>query len=130
MTRLVRGSVDRDGAGDPNGRLACVARSERDRSAVEPVQLSDSLELLQRYLGTARPSSISVLEDNWRQIIGVRLADSCELRSLHHGRLVIRSDDPGVAEQLRWMAGDLRAAANSVIGSDDVAEVEVRLGSG
>ena len=96
----------------------------------EPVPLVDSLELLQRYLGTARPSAIAVLQDSWRQIIGSRLADRCELRSLHHGRLVIASDDPGVAEQLRWMSVDLCAAANAVIGSRDVVEVEVRVGSG
>lgn len=100
---------------------------QRQRS--EPVSLGDSLELLQRYLGTARPSSIAVLADSWPQVIGARLAQSCELGSLHHGRLVVSTGDPAVAEQLRWMSVELCSAANAVIGSEEVFEVEVRLSS-
>ncbi|MFV0318399.1 MAG: DUF721 domain-containing protein [Microthrixaceae bacterium] len=93
----------------------------------EPVPLEASLELLQRYMGSARPASVSVLQDTWGQVIGRRLAEVCELSSLHHGILVVSTADPAVAEQLRWMESDLRSAANSVIGCAEVTSVQIRV---
>ena len=82
---------------------------------------------LHRLLGTARPDSLSRLAEHWQQVIGWRLAMHCELESLHHGTLVVRCTDGGVAEQLRWAETDLVAAANAVLGSGEVTAVEVRM---
>jgi len=89
--------------------------------------MGDSLRRLQRLIGSARPDTLSTLTDHWQQVIGRRLAAHCELESLHHGTLVVRCSDGGVAEQLRWMSADLVAAANAVLGGPEVSTVEVRL---
>lgn len=93
----------------------------------EPVGLSESLSRLQRYLGTAAPSSLSALGDSWDQVIGTRMAQHCRLHSMRHGTLVVETSEPAIAEQLRWMAGDLRDAANAVLDSTEIAEVEIRV---
>jgi predicted nucleic acid-binding Zn ribbon protein len=91
-----------------------------------PVPLGDSLVGLQRLIGTARPDNLAVLAQHWTQVIGPRLAAHCELHSLRHRTLVVSSSDGAVTEQLRWMERDLVAAANSVIGSEEITGVEVR----
>ncbi|MGI9579027.1 MAG: DUF721 domain-containing protein [Microthrixaceae bacterium] len=92
----------------------------------QPVGLADSLGGLQRLIGTARPDNLAVLEQHWSQVIGARLAGHCELHSLRHGTLVVATSDGAVAEQLRWMERDLAAAANSVLGADEITSVDVR----
>ncbi len=93
----------------------------------EPLELSDSLAELQRYLGTAKPASLSTLGDAWDQLIGIRLAEHCRLHSIRHGTLVVEASEPAVAEQLKWMRVDLRDAANAVLGGSEITTVEVRL---
>ena len=92
--------------------------------------LGESLRHLQRLIGTARPDSLSRLREHWQQVIGWRLAMHCELESLHHGTLVLRCSDGGVAEQLRWAETDLVAAANEVVGGTEITGVEVRMRPG
>lgn len=93
----------------------------------EPVSLSASLVGLQRYLGTAAPSSLTALVDSWDQVVGTRLARHCGIHSINHGTLVLQTAEPAVAEQLRWLSTDLRDAANAVVGSVEVVAVEVRI---
>lgn len=93
----------------------------------EPVSLSASLLGLQRYLGTAAPSSLMALADSWEQVVGIRMARHCGIHSINHGTLVLQTAEPAVAEQLRWLAADLRDAANTVVGSTDIVAVEVRI---
>jgi hypothetical protein len=93
----------------------------------EPVSLDDSLAALQRYLGTARPDGVTTLRAHWRSLVGDRFAGHCTLHSIRHGCLVVATSDPGVAEQLRWSAGDLAAAANAVLGRRELSSVEVRV---
>jgi predicted nucleic acid-binding Zn ribbon protein len=85
---------------------------------------------LRRLIGTARPDSLATLTDQWDQVIGRRLATHCSLHSLRHGTLVVATTDGGVAEQLEWMANDLAKAANSVLGTDEITAVEVRIRRG
>jgi len=99
-------------------------------SEQEPVRLEESLAALQRYLGTARPDSLATLQSQWTSVIGRHLAAHCSLHSLRRGSLVVSTADPGVAEQLRWLGNDLVAAANSLLGSDEVLRVEVRVERG
>ncbi len=88
--------------------------------------LGESLGRLQRLIGTARPDSLAVLEEHWEQVIGARLARHCRLHSLQHGTLVVTTAEGAVAEQLRWMQSDLVAAANAVLGSSEISDVQVR----
>lgn len=93
----------------------------------EPMGLSEALAHLQRTMGTARPSSVAALTDAWEQVIGARMAKHCELRSIKGATLVVETTDTAVAEQLRWMSGDLCDAANAVLGATEIERVEVRI---
>ena len=89
--------------------------------------LGESLHRLHRTMGLARPDAVRVLEASWAQLVGPRLASSCRLRSLQGGRMVVTVDDPAVADQLRWQARDLAAAANGLCGGEVVTEVVARV---
>jgi predicted nucleic acid-binding Zn ribbon protein len=96
-----------------------------DREVTRPVR--DSLEVLQRRLGLARPDTLRQLESAWPELVGVRLAGRCRPGGLRDGRLSVVTDDPVVAEALRWQASDLRAAVCELAGGDVVTEVVVRI---
>lgn len=93
----------------------------------EPVGLSVSLAALQKYLGTAVPSSLRSLADSWEQVIGTRMARHCRIHSINHRTLVLETSEPAVAEQIRWMSTDLCNAANAVLGTAEITAVEVRI---
>lgn len=93
----------------------------------DPLPLSTSLARLRRHLGTAGPSSLTALVECWEQVVGTRMARLCGIHSINHGTLVLQTGEPAVAEQLRWLSKDLRDAANAVIGSAEISEVDVRI---
>ena len=95
-----------------------------DRSTIRPV--GSSLNRLRRTMGLARSDTLELIESNWSQIIGARLAPLCALHSLRDGVLVISVSDPAVAENLKWSATDLVGAINAVCGGAEVNSVEVR----
>jgi predicted nucleic acid-binding Zn ribbon protein len=96
-----------------------------DRAAARSVR--DSLETLQRRLGLARPDTVRQLESAWSELVGARLAERCRPGGMRDGRLSVVTEDPVVAEALRWQAADLCAAANDLIGGEVVTEVVVRV---
>lgn len=90
-------------------------------------QVSESLARLERSLGLARFDILRTLEASWPALVGRRLAAHCRLESLRQGRLVVVTEDPAVAESLRWQVRDLAAAANDLCGAGTVTEVVVRV---
>jgi predicted nucleic acid-binding Zn ribbon protein len=92
-----------------------------------PVELSESLARLGSLIGSARPDTLATVTSQWEQVVGSRLARHCRLRSLHDRTLVVEADEPAVAEQVRWSAGDLVGAVNAMVGRDAVDAVEVRV---
>jgi predicted nucleic acid-binding Zn ribbon protein len=85
------------------------------------------LERLHRTLGLARPDTIATIESNWSSLVGARVAPRCRVEALRRGELVVRTDDPAVAEQLRWAAGDLAGAVNALCDGRVVERVSVRV---
>jgi predicted nucleic acid-binding Zn ribbon protein len=82
---------------------------------------------VQRFLGALRPDAMRTLRANWPMLVGARLATACQLHSVRDGCLVVHTGEPAVAEHLRWLSADLVAAANAVLGTEDVREVRVSL---
>jgi hypothetical protein len=80
---------------------------------------------MQRFLGALRPDALRTLQANWTLLVGGRLAASCHLHSVRDGCMVVETTEPAVAEQLRWAASDLVAAANAVLGNTELREVRV-----
>jgi predicted nucleic acid-binding Zn ribbon protein len=90
-------------------------------------RLSESLARLQRSLGLARVDTLRTLEASWPALVGRHLAAHCRLESLREARLVVVTEDPAVAEHLRWQVRDLVDAANDLVGAGTVSEVVVRV---
>lgn len=82
---------------------------------------------MQRFLGALRPDALRTLQANWTALVGSRLAASCELHSVRDGCMVVETTEPAVAEQLRWATTDLVAAANAVLGNEDLRDVRVHV---
>lgn len=93
----------------------------------DPVSLGASLGSLQRLLGTARPDTLTTLRSQWTSLIGARLSAHCELHSLRSSAMVVSTTEPAVAEQLRWAATDLVAAANELVPSAGITSLHVIL---
>lgn len=94
-----------------------------DPAGKGPVPLSVPLGILNSRLGMARPDSVAVLESHWTQLLGSRLASQCHLVGLRDAHLKVEVDDPAVAETMRWMSGDLIAAANDICGAAVVEHI-------
>jgi hypothetical protein len=92
--------------------------------------LQSSLASVQRFLGALRPDAVRTLRASWPVLVGARLATACHLHSVRDGCMVVHTGEPAVAEHLRWLSADLVAAANALLGTEDVTEVRVSLITG
>ncbi len=92
-----------------------------------PKPLADSLERLHLTMGLARPDTVVLLDAQWTSLLGPDLAAACRLEAVRGMELVVSVSDPAVAEHLRWSAGDLCAAVNSVCGGEVVDTLTVRV---
>lgn len=94
-------------------------------STARPLQ--ESLEVLERILGLARPDTVRLLESSWSQLVGAHLASRTSLESIRDGRMTVSAADPAAAEALRWQSRDLLAAARDLCGGDVAHEVVVKV---
>jgi hypothetical protein len=62
---------------------------------------------------------------SWAAVVGDRLAGESEPVSLEGGTLLVRVTSPAWAQQIRFLAEQVRARANEVLGRDSVAQVRV-----
>ncbi len=97
-----------------------------DREGV-PRDLASVLGRLNRTMGLARPDTLMMLDRHWVSLLGAELASHCTVESLRGAELVVAVDDPAVAEHLRWSAGDLCSAINSLCDGQVVDEVTVKV---
>jgi hypothetical protein len=104
-------------------RRRCSNQSQA--SVDDLVSLDQSLASVQRFLGVLRPDALRTLQANWVLLVGGRLAAVCRLSSVRDGCMLIETSEPAVAEQLRWLATDLVAAANAVLGGAELNEISV-----
>jgi predicted nucleic acid-binding Zn ribbon protein len=65
--------------------------------------------------------------DVWDEVAGPDIGRHARPVRLHGGVLVVAAADPGWATQLRYLAADLQARANSALGPDAVRSVQVVL---
>lgn len=94
-------------------------------STARPLQ--ESLEVLERILGLARPDTLRLLEASWSQLVGAHLAARTRLESVRDGRMTVAAADPAAAEALRWQARDLLSAAAELCGGEVADELAVRV---
>ena len=80
--------------------------------------------------GTLRAGrAVGVLGRSWASVVGERLAEESAPVSLDdQGGLLVRASSAAWAAQVRFLSGEITAAANRVLGADRVTAVRVVVG--
>jgi predicted nucleic acid-binding Zn ribbon protein len=95
----------------------------------DPRPVADSLDRVSRAFGAPRARLLASLFSRWETIVGQEIAQHAEPRSLRDGVLVLVVDQPAWAAQLRYLGADLLARLRADVGSSEVTEIQVRVGS-
>ena len=109
--------------------------SPRDPSRGRPPRSSDAEELSSvldgllgdRILRAGR--AVGTLGRSWASVVGERLAEESAPVSLDdQGGLLVRASSAAWAAQVRFLSGEISAAANRLLGDDRVTSVRVVVG--
>lgn len=96
----------------------------------EPVPLAQLLEAFGARRGWERRLEGARIHERWDEIAGPQLARHAQPVRLHGGVLVVRVDHPTWASEVRYLATELAARANTVLGEGQVTRVAVVSGPG
>ena len=95
-----------------------------------PPRVAELLSMVGRKLGLDHPREVGVVWDRWRAIVGDDIAAHAEPSSLRNGLLRVRTDSPGWATEIGYLADEIRKKANETVGRELVNEVRVWTGPG
>lgn len=94
----------------------------------DPRQVRDELRRLIADRGWAQRVEAARVHTEWQEIAGEQLARHTEPVRLHGGVLVVRASSPAWATQVRYLARELAARANAVLGEGQVRQVTLIAG--
>jgi predicted nucleic acid-binding Zn ribbon protein len=95
-----------------------------------PPRLKDLLGGVGARLGLEDTRATGLLWSRWSEIVGDAVAQNAEPTSLRKGVLRIRATSPTWAQELTYLAAEIRARANALAGAEVVREVRVWTGPG
>ena len=95
-----------------------------------PPRLKDLLGGVGARLGVEDARATGLLWARWTEIVGEAVAQNAEPTSLKRGVLRVRAASPGWAQELTYLAAEIRARANALAGADVVRDVRVWTGPG
>src|ERR1700680_2674097 len=84
----------------------------------EPRPVSESLDGMASRLGGPKPSVLKAVFAHWEEIVGAAVAVHAQPLSIRDRVLVIGTDQPGWATQLRFLSPDLLRRVAAVAGED------------
>jgi predicted nucleic acid-binding Zn ribbon protein len=93
----------------------------------DPVPIADALAQVRAELGLPDGDALGTLVERWSEVVGADVAAHARLEALRDGTLVVATDDPIWASQLRYLEGAIRDRANELAGGPVVAAVTVRV---
>jgi predicted nucleic acid-binding Zn ribbon protein len=105
-----------------------VSARRRDRSD-DPRPLRDSLAEVSADLGLPEPDGLTVLIEQWKNLVGVDVAPHCRLTSLRDGVLRVTVDSAPRATQLRYLEREIVERSAAMVGAGVVRELRVRVGT-
>jgi predicted nucleic acid-binding Zn ribbon protein len=94
------------------------------------VRIDQVLDPLGARIGLGPSRNAHLIWSRWPQLVGASIARHAEPTSLREGVLSVRADSPAWATELGYLAADIRARANELIGNQSVIEVRVWTGPG
>jgi hypothetical protein len=95
-----------------------------------PPRLKDLLGGVGARLGLEDTRATGLLWAHWAEIVGDAVAQNAEPTSLKKGILRVRATSPTWAQELTYLATEIRARANAMAGAEVVREVRVWTGPG
>lgn len=95
-----------------------------------PARLKDLLGGVGSRIGLENARATGLLWTRWTEIVGETVATNAEPTSLKKGILRVRATSPGWAQELTYLASEIRTRANAIAGSDVVREVRIWTGPG
>ena len=99
-----------------------------DRSVDDdPRPIRESLDRVARDLGAPNSDVLTAVFTRWDDIVGASVAAHSRPTSLRDGTLKVAVDQPGWATQLRYLASQVVARCDEVLGAGAVRSVEVRV---
>lgn len=107
-------------------RFRPYSPSQRDPStSLRPIK--NSLDQVLRALGSPPVDKLTLLHEEWAEIVGEAIASVTQIGALVDGRLSVAVPDGGWASQLRWMEADLVRKIEAFLGPGVVLGFEVRV---
>lgn len=95
-----------------------------------PHRLKDLLGGVGARLGVEDARATGVLWAHWAEIVGEAIATNAEPTSLRKGTLRVRATSPAWAQELTYLAVEIKTRANALAGAEVVREVRVWTGPG
>jgi len=93
----------------------------------DPRPVSDSLDGMTRHLGAPRASVLHAVFARWEEVVGSSIAAHAEPVSVRDNVLVIATEEPGWATQLRFLGPGLLRRLSAVAGVDSIDRVEIKV---
>ena len=93
----------------------------------DPRPVGESLDRVARKLGAPGASLLAAVFTGWEGIVGDAVAAQTRPLSLRRGVLVVGTEQPAWASQLRYLAPDLLRRLAAVVGEGLVERVEVKV---
>jgi predicted nucleic acid-binding Zn ribbon protein len=98
-----------------------------ERRDDDPVPIADALAQVRAELGLPDGDALRTLVERWAEVVGDDVAAHARLDALRDGTLVVVTDDPIWASQLRYLEGAILDRANELAGGPVAASVRVRV---
>ena len=95
-----------------------------------PHRLKDLLGGVGARVGLEDARATGLVWSHWAEIVGDSIAGNAEPTSLKKGILRVRATSPTWAQELTYLATEIKDRANAAAGSDVVREVRVWTGPG
>lgn len=95
-----------------------------------PHRLKDLLSGVGARLGLEDARAVGVLWARWAEIVGEAIATNAEPTSLKKGILRVRATSPTWAQELTYLAAEIKTRANALAGTEVVREIRVWTGPG
>ena len=102
--------------------------NERDgeRHGPDPVPLSRSLDALMRSLSGGTRAAVAGVFNRWEEAVGAAVAAHAQPVKVERGRLLVETDEPGWATQLRFLEHDILERLAQV-GVHEVTGLDIRV---
>jgi predicted nucleic acid-binding Zn ribbon protein len=93
----------------------------------EPRRIGESLDGLAKRLGAPRPAVLIGVFGRWEAAVGPGIAAHARPLTLSHGVLVIGTDQPAWATQLRFLAPDLLQRLSAIAGQGEIERIDIKV---